>query len=321
VALPVVSPARYRRLTLAALVMVSAIIVTGAAVRLTGSGLGCPDWPTCDQGRLVSVSSGHQAIENINRLFTGAMVVALIATVLASFLLPTRRRDLRWLSASLVVGVLGQAVVGGIVVLTDLHPAAVMWHFLLSIAVVSAGMVLHRRAGEPGGPYAPSVPLDVRRHVVAVVALLAVAIVTGTVVTGTGPHAGDEQARRWGFTILSVARVHGIVVMTTIGVAVWLAVRIRRRPAGRRLEDALSLFLLAAVVQAGIGYVQYGTGVPAVLVAFHVLGATIVWIAAMHLLLETRAPVSATVPVVAPDPGARRDGAAASTSGARPARP
>jgi cytochrome c oxidase assembly protein subunit 15 len=321
-ALPVVSLTRYRRLTLAALVMVSVIIVTGAAVRLTGSGLGCPDWPTCDEGKLVSVDDTHQAIENINRLFTGVMIVALAVTVLASLRLRPRRRDLTWLSVGLVIGVFGQAIVGGIVVLTDLHPAAVMWHFLLSIVVVGAGMVLHRRAAEPGGPYRLAVPVPVRRHVIGIVMLLGVAIVTGTVVTGTGPHAGDETAKRWGFAIADVARIHGIAVVATIAATLWLVARIRRTAAGTRLEDALSTFLLLAFVQGGIGYLQYFTGVPALLVGFHILGATLVWIAAMHLLLRTREPVlSATEsdePSAAVETGAS---AAASTLPGSPAAP
>jgi cytochrome c oxidase assembly protein subunit 15 len=290
-ALPAVTTARYRRLTFVALVMVSAIIVTGAAVRLTGSGLGCPDWPTCDDGKLVSVQTSHQAIENVNRLFTGVMIVALAVTVLASVRIRPRRRDLIGLSAALVAGVFGQAIVGGIVVLTDLHPGAVMWHFLLSIVVVGAGMVLHRRAAEPGGPYRLRVPAAVRRHVVAIVVLTAAAIVTGTVVTGTGPHAGDERAKRWGFDISHVARIHGLTVIATIALTLWLVARIRRTAAGKVLEDALSLFLLAAFVQGAIGYVQYFTGVPALLVGFHILGATLVWVAVMHLLLRTREPV------------------------------
>ena len=161
--LPDVSPRAYRRLTFVALVFLAAIIVTGALVRLTDSGLGCTDWPNCERGTLIRVSNGHQAVEQINRLFTGAMMIAVTVAVLASLRLVPRRRDLTWLSVSLVVGVLGQAVVGGVVVLTHLHPAAVVWHFLLSIAVLTAALVLHRRAREDG-PYERTVtPSTLRR--------------------------------------------------------------------------------------------------------------------------------------------------------------
>jgi len=151
-----VSPRRYRQVTLVALVLLSAIIVTGGAVRVTGSGLGCPDWPTCQNGRLVAAqlfgqSAGHRTIENLNRLVTGLVSVAVILAVLGSLARSPRRRDLTWLSLALVGGVVGQIVLGGVTVLTHLHPVAVQSHFLLSLVIVVAAVALHRRAGyEPG---------------------------------------------------------------------------------------------------------------------------------------------------------------------------
>ena len=292
VALARLTPRAYARMTLAALVMVSAIIVTGAAVRLSDSGLGCSDWPRCEQGTLIGASNQHQIIEQVNRLFTGVMVVALAVTVLGSLRRTPRRRDLTWLSLALVLGTLGQAVVGGVVVLTHLHPAAVQQHFVVSVVMVTAALVLHRRAREEGGRRRV-VSEPIHRHVWAVAVGTALAIAAGTVVTGTNIHSGSTAAgqpvRRFGFAITSVTRVHSGLVLVTLGLTLALAWRLRRRPAERAvLEDGISLFLLAGFTQAGLGYVQYALDTPAVLVGFHVLGAVLVWIAAVHLVLVCR---------------------------------
>jgi cytochrome c oxidase assembly protein subunit 15 len=279
-------------MTLVALVMVSVIIVTGAAVRLTGSGLGCSDWPTCEEGKLIQATNQHQAIEQVNRLFTGVMIVALAITVLGSLRRAPRRRDLTWLSVALVAGVFGQAIVGGIVVLTHLHPLAVQQHFVLSIVIVTAAVVLHRRAKEEGAR-TPTVSPEIRRHVLAVVVGTAAAIVAGTVVTGTNIHSGasdaGEPVRRLGFAITTVTRVHSVVVLTMLAVTLALAWRLRRRPAERAvLEDAMSLFLLAGCTQAALGYLQYALDTPALLVGFHIVGSVLGWIAAVHLVLVCR---------------------------------
>ena len=295
-------------MTLAALVMVSAIIVTGAAVRLSDSGLGCSDWPTCEQGKLIRASNNHQTIEQVNRLFTGAMVIALAVTVLGSLRRSPRRRDLTWLSAGLVVGVLGQAVVGGVVVLTHLHPAAVQQHYVLSVVIVTVALVLHRRASEDG-PRRPAVADDVRRHVLAVAVGTGLAIAAGTVVTGTNIHSGSSSSgtpvRRFGFAVTSVTRVHSAIVLGTLALALALVWRLRRRPADRAvLEDGISLYLLAGFTQAALGYVQYGLDTPAVLVGFHVLGSVLVWIAAVHLVLVCRRAESVLDPATAARPPA-----------------
>lgn len=294
------SLAAYRRMTATALVMVSAIIVTGAAVRLTDSGLGCPDWPNCAKGRLVQVTNGHQAVEQINRLFTGAMTLALIVTVLGAFRLAEPRRDLRRLSLSLVVGVVAQAVLGGVVVLTRLHPLAVQQHYNLSIVIVTAAVVLHRRAAEPAGRRAPTVPRPIVGQVCVLVGLTALALIAGTVVTGTGPHSGHAaddptRVRRFDLAITTAARVHSSVVWLAMLTALGLAWRMRGQRWRPVLDDALSLFLLAGLTQGAIGYTQYALGVPAGLVEIHVLGSVLVWIAAVRLLLACRQPVGQLV--------------------------
>jgi cytochrome c oxidase assembly protein subunit 15 len=296
--LPRVSPRTYRGLTLAALVLLVAIVVTGALVRLTDSGLGCSDWPNCSESKFIDVSSWHARIEQLNRLFTGLVGVAVIAAVLGSLLRSPRRRDLTWLSLALVVGVIGQALVGALVVYSDLHPAAVQQHFLLSMVLLAVALVLHRRAALPDGQH--------RRVVVGRVTfwggwligvLGAAALVTGTVVTGTGPHSGQvdgEPVRRWGFEIESVARVHGTTVLVFLAVVLALIVRTWRTADRGVLEQPLTVLMVAGLFQAAIGYIQYLNDVPVVLVGLHVFGATMVWLATVNVVLHLREGTDAT---------------------------
>ena len=277
-------PRTYAAICLFALASLVVIVVTGALVRLTGSGLGCSDWPRCSDTRFVDVSSGHTAIEQLNRLFTGVVAIAVMLAVLGSLLRSPRRRDLVWLSLGLVAGVLGQIVLGGITVLVDLHPAAVQSHFLLSMVLVADAFVLWRRAGEPDGAVRRQVVTDAHRRLAwAILAMSGVAIATGTVVTGTGPHGGDEDARRFGFEIGSVARIHGIAVNVTVVLALWLMWRLRHHDDRKVLGDPIGIFVFVAALQAGLGYAQYFTGVPVVLVTAHVVGATAGWLAALNL--------------------------------------
>jgi cytochrome c oxidase assembly protein subunit 15 len=285
-------PATYSRLTLLAALALAVIIVTGALVRLTGSGLGCPDWPECNRSRFVDVSSTHGAIEQVNRMFTGVVAVAVILAVLGALVREPRRKDLTLLSLGLVAGVIGQIVLGGITVLTDLHPAAVQSHFVLSILILTDALVLHHRAGEAPGPYRATVPGAVRRWVLVAWGLVGVAIVTGTVVTGTGPHGGDEEARRFGFAVTAVARVHSITVLVAVGCLLLLAQRIRQGPVWTTLGERLIAVLVALVIQGTIGYVQYFNNVPVLLVALHVVGVVVVWWLVCALALATREPLA-----------------------------
>jgi cytochrome c oxidase assembly protein subunit 15 len=292
---PALSPRAYQRITLVAAWSLAAIIVTGAIVRLSGSGLGCPDWPTCEKNRLVAPVSWHPMVEFLNRVITALVSVAVILAVLGSLVRVPRRKDLVWLSLSLVGGVIAQIVLGGVTVLTDLNPIAVQGHFVLSMAILGAAVVLHRRAGEEP-PYEPTVPLALRRLSWAVAALTAAAITTGTVVTGTGPHGGDEHAHRFGFQITSVARIHSGTVILAVGTALFLAYRTRRSQRDWNvLGRPLTLFVWLAVVQGAVGYTQYFDNVPVGLVAVHIVGAVSVWTAALLLVLATRQPVGSVV--------------------------
>lgn len=272
------TPGHYRRVCIVALALLCIIVVSGAAVRLTGSGLGCDDWPNCNAEKLIDVSSTHAAIEQVNRLFTGLVALGVIVAVLGSLVRVPRRRDLTWWSLGLVAGVIAQIVLGGITVLTDLHPVSVQGHFLLSMVLVANAMILVHRAAQPAGPRRAVVDVSLRRHVRAVLLLTAVVLLAGTVVTGAGPHAGDERARRFDVDISTVAQVHGALVWVTVACVLALAFRLRRVPAQRAVLDGpITAWLGIGLVQAGIGYLQYFSGVPAVLVGFHIAGATAVW--------------------------------------------
>jgi cytochrome c oxidase assembly protein subunit 15 len=297
------SPARYRVIAVCALVALSVIIITGAAVRLTNSGLGCDDWPNCNETSLIDVSSKHAAIEQVNRLFTGVVGAAVIAAVLASLVRVPRRRDLTLLSMWLVVGVLANAVLGGISVKVDLHPMAVQGHMLLSMMLIVVGTVLVRRAGEPDGvPLERVVSSPTERLVRLHFLIVSVAVVTGTVVTGAGPHAGDETAERLDVAIPTVARLHAVTVLTAIAVSLLLAWRIRTIAADRRaITSSLARWIGVALAQAALGYIQYFSDVPELLVAIHVLGATLVMIATTFLLLDTRRPVGVSDATVRAD--------------------
>jgi cytochrome c oxidase assembly protein subunit 15 len=285
-----ISPGRYRTITAIALVLLVIIVVSGAAVRLTGSGLGCDDWPNCNDERLVDVSSTHAAIEQVNRLFTGLVAFAVIAAVLGSLWRQPRRRDLTWLSLGLVAGVLGQIVLGGITVLVDLHPVAVQGHMLLSQALVAVAVVLLRRAGEPDGDRRRVVTRTTARLTWGLAALTGVALVAGTVVTGAGPHAGDEDVQRFGVDIADAARVHGTTVLAAVAVAVVLGIRLQRHRDDRHvLQGPLSSWIFVAVLQAAIGYIQYFNDVPELLVGLHVAGATVLWAMTVWLVLATSA--------------------------------
>jgi heme a synthase len=306
VALPTLSPAAYRRVTLLALVALVVIVVSGAAVRLSGSGLGCTDWPTCEEGRLApsSVSDAPAMIEFANRAFTGVVSVAVALAVLGALRRRPRRRDLTVLAAGLVVGVAAQAVLGGLVVWYGLSPWFVMGHFLLSLVLVTDAVVLHHRAGTPAGRSVPQVGRTAQLLAWLVAASAAVVVATGTVVTATGPHAGDDGAERFDLALPDVARVHGTAVVVLLALTLALLRTLWRDEAPAPVTDAAGVLLLVLVAQGAVGYTQWFTGVPALLVGVHVLGAVGVWVAVVRTALVLRgAPPEARAaprPVAAP---------------------
>jgi heme a synthase len=290
--MPTLSPPAYRRVTLFALLALTFIVVTGAAVRLTGSGLGCPDWPTCDENRLVAPWEYHAMVEFVNRTITGLVSVAVMLAVLGSLVRVPRRKDLLWLSVGLVAGVIGQIVLGGLTVLFELKPGFVMAHFLLSMVLIANAVVLHHRAGRPEGPTRPAVGSDLLALGRLEVAAAGLAIFLGTIVTSSGPHGGDEHAERLPFLLPDVTRLHGIAVMLFLVVTVVTLVKLQRAGVDPGILRRSEVLLAVLVAQGVLGYVQYFTGVPALLVGFHVAGATAVWVAVLRLHLALRVPVA-----------------------------
>jgi len=260
------------------------LILTGGAVRLTGSGLGCPTWPECTPGSYTPVPNQaegalHAWIEFGNRLLTFGLVA--ISLIVLAHVLITKRRDLRLLAAGQLIGILGQGVLGGVTVLTDLHPLPVAGHLLLSIILVAAAVSLYDRREVPVEKIKQSdklVSLLSKSHI----ALTFIVIVLGTLVTGSGPHAGDEQARRFGFDIRTVAILHADAVIALFGLTLALAVALRTN---KVVLKKIYIFTFIALAQGAIGYIQYFTGIPEILVAAHLLGATLVWIAAWRIRL------------------------------------
>lgn len=276
---------------------VCVVIVAGGVVRLTGSGLGCDDWPNCNTERFVDVSSAHAAIEQLNRLLSALIGIPALIIAIGCFRVRPPRRELVWPSIGLLVSILLNGILGGLTVRGDLHPALVQSHFVLALVAVTFGMVAVERSRPfdghgldavdwPDSRQLPDVQLCNRLWpwLYAVAGGTGLAIVTGTVVTGTGPHAGDELARRWGFDISTVARLHAVVVLATIAVFLVLIWRMRRAGLPSSVWTALSTWLFIALVQGAIGYLQYFNGVPEVLVGAHIAGATLLWVATVHLL-------------------------------------
>jgi cytochrome c oxidase assembly protein subunit 15 len=289
---PRVSPTAVRRLALVNVVLLVMLIVSGAVVRLTNSGLGCADWPNCSATKLVDVSTHHALIEQLNRIFSGLIGIPLALGLLAAYWRVPRRRDLV-VPAWILFGLFwAEAIMGGIAVEVKLAWVSVMGHFLLAVALVSVALLIYRRAGDGD---VPKRQLVVSRRaatmVRAVYALTLWVIVWGTLVTSAGPHGGDADARRLGVPLVDLARVHGASVdILLVLVLATIAVLLHER-APRSVCNAASITLVVMAAQAALGYVQYFEQIPAVLVGFHVFGALSVFIAVQWWLLSLRAPV------------------------------
>lgn len=262
----------------------AALVVTGGAVRLTGSGLGCPTWPECTPGSYTPVP--HQAepqlnvwIEFANRLLTFVLVIASIAVIIA--VLKGKRKDLRGLAIGQFLGIFGQGILGGITVLTNLNPIPVAGHLLLSIILIAGATSLYSRRYAPINFVKPS-SLTSKISITHIVTSFLV-IVLGTIVTGSGPHAGDAQAKRFTFDIRTVAWLHADIVIFLLGITFAFYVA---QGTSAHSKKAIKIFAVIALAQGGIGYVQYFTGVPEILVGVHLLGATLVWITAWRIRLS-----------------------------------
>lgn len=300
------TPASLRVLALLAVVANAGIIVSGGAVRLTKSGLGCPTWPKCTEASMLPAASPehsavNMAIEFGNRTVTFLILAVAVAVFVAALRITPRRRDVLRLGALQPLGVVAQAAWGGLTVLTDLNPAVVAGHYMLSAALLLAAVTLYVRTGE--GDQAPLVVVAPRLRGLALVltGVVAALLVAGTVVTGTGPHAGDDKAPRFGFDLEQVARIHGLLAWATVALTVALMIGLRRTGAPSEVQRSALVLFGVELAQGLIGYVQYFTGVPAILVGLHMLGSALLWIAVLRVVFATRdrGPVPAAEPSLA----------------------
>ncbi len=281
---PRLSPLAFRRLAALNVVLLVAIIVSGAIVRLTNSGLGCADWPNCSATKLIDVSGHHAAIEQLNRIFSGAIGMPIALALVGAYRRVPRRRDLMLLAWVLFALFWCEAVLGGISVRVELAWVSVMGHFLLAIALVGVALVMYRRSRD-AAPLVRSVPAVAARLGDAVYALTIWVLVAGTLVTAAGPHGGDIKARRLGYSLRDVARIHSVSVDVLIALVLALVVALIRAGAPRPALAAASATIAVMCAQAALGYVQYFEQIPAVLVGFHVFGAVIVFLCVQHLVL------------------------------------
>ena len=268
-----------------------ALIVTGGAVRLTGSGLGCPTWPECTPGSYTPTPHQvegpvHAWIEFGNRLLTFALFFAALATII--YVLKSRRRDLFLLSLFQLLGILGQGVLGGITVLTHLNPYAVASHFILSIFLIAGAALLRSRGVNMAQFQLQRITTLTSR---AVLLLTFLVITVGTVVTGSGPHAGDIKAPRTGLDPRTIAILNADMVIALIFLTIGLLIALRLGESGdtqSKMTRTAVIFLGVVLAQGLIGYVQYFTGLPELIVAAHLVGATLVWLAACNLAIQGR---------------------------------
>jgi cytochrome c oxidase assembly protein subunit 15 len=262
------------------------IIVTGGAVRLTGSGLGCPTWPQCVSGSISPVK--HQAqgtlhswIEFGNRLLTVVLVIVIIASVIGAYRWGKGRSDwkmIRLLAWTQIIGIVAQIVLGGITVLTKLNPFTVSAHFLLSIVLVASTLSLRERIFAKARTHV----LPTTKLLIRLVTLFSIVVITlGTVVTGSGPHAGDAQAKRYHIDPRLISWLHADTVIALFGltIALYLVMKVSEPLDVRSfIGKKVLLFLAICLGQGAIGYIQYFTHLPEALVAAHLLGAGVLWL-------------------------------------------
>ena len=295
------APLWARRVYVANLVAQMGICVTGAVVRLTSSGLGCPTWPRCTGDSITPVSgqaeAWHKYVEFGNRLLTVVLVALAVAAAVAALADRSQRARaalpprpvLTWLAMVPLLGTVAQILLGGVTVLTHLSPISVGSHMLLSLVIVALLTVLVKRAGEDGDePVVVVVRREVRLGVVALTWLMGLVLLVGMLVTASGPHAGDERTKRLGLDPQTIAWLHADVVVLCIGLLAGLLLAMRATQAPERTARAATHLLMAFLAQGLVGYLQFFTAEPWALVALHVLLATVIWWAAVRLLLSTR---------------------------------
>ena len=291
-----VSPRSFQLITALAVWALVLTIISGAAVRLTGSGLGCPDWPNCTASDVAAPLQFHAWVEFGNRLVNALITVAALGTLMAARRRAPRRPDLTWLSFGLLVGLVAEVALGALVVKYQLAPGLVMAHFLLGLVFLADAVILNHRAGLDDQLRPPPAPPTVTPKVLLVgraplwlariqLAVLAVVVTLGTVVTSTGPHGGDPKAPRFHLSLHSVAQLHGTSVEVLLAVTLLSMWSLARTQAPAAVMRRAEIVLVAMIAQAGVGYIQYFNGDPVGLVALHVAGASVLVVAVLQFYL------------------------------------
>jgi cytochrome c oxidase assembly protein subunit 15 len=303
--LPPTSPRAMRTLAVAAVVAQAGIAVTGSVVRVTGSGLGCPTWPQCFPGSLVPVAHPEtqaltQWIEFSNRLLTFLVVIVAGACLVAALATRPRRTRLTRLALMQPLGVVAQAVIGGLTVLLQLVWWSVAVHFIVSMVMVWLAVQLVAAAGDGGGPATTTAPLAVRRLIATSTAVLAALLVAGTFVTAAGPHAGDARTPRLDLPVPALAQLHADLLFAYLGMLVALGFTLRAVAAPPELGRRYALLVATVVAQGALGLIQYALGVPEALVSLHVLGAALVTVGAAALWAGTTERLPGTTPQPTP---------------------
>ncbi len=287
------SPRAVRLVALAAVISYAVLVVTGGAVRLTGSGLGCPDWPSCYQHRLTAAASFHPMVEFLNRLVTVTVTVISVVAYLMALGRRPRRRDITWLSFGLILGLVAQIVLGGLVVLFKLNPYLVSLHFVLTFAVLVTAIAMYHRAGvdDEVADRRPTaaVSSDLVWLVRLLVSVLALVTVLGTVVTGAGPHAGAPGAKRFPIAFRDIAEAHASIAWLLLGTTAAALFAFYHAKAPEPVWRRLRIFFELAVLQGALGYTQYFLHDAAAVVEVHLAGVTALWIAASGLYLSLHA--------------------------------
>lgn len=286
-----------RAVAIAAVITQGGIAVTGSIVRVTGSGLGCPTWPQCFPGSLTPVPHAEidaltQWIEFGNRLLTGLVGIVGVACLVLALLIRPRCRRLVLLAASMPVGVVVQAVLGGVIVRNQLVWWSVAAHFLISMVLVWLAMLLVAAFGEGGASLHLRAPAALRGLLATATAVLGALLAAGTLITAAGPHAGDAATPRLDVDIPLLAQVHADLLFGFLGLLVGLGFAFRAVGVGRAVWGRFTVLLAVVLAQGTLGVVQYATGVPEILVALHVLGAAAVVAATAALWTGLRVPVT-----------------------------
>jgi heme a synthase len=286
VRLPHFSPATVRKVALALVISYALLVVSGGAVRLTGSGLGCPDWPSCYQHHLTAVSSFHPIVEFVNRLVTVAVTVLSAAALAVTALRTPPRRDLTLIGAGLVGGIVAQIVLGGLVVLFKLNPYLVALHFVLTIVILASAILLYHLSGAHPTRAEPVVGRDLVRLARLQLGTLALVTLLGTVVTGAGPHAGGTGAKRIPIAFRDIAELHSSIALFLIGLTLASQFAFHHAKAPPDVLRRGRLMIEVMAIQGALGYTQYFLHDAAWVVEFHLAGVTTLWIAGVGFYLS-----------------------------------